>query len=363
MNIKYLSDFLVPVHLALLLGSLYLTGEGSTKALPHYDRVLLLEASSETSANVELGDVNADGHLDVILGKGRHWPLVNRVLLGNGKGGFSNTYDLGPASNRTYSGALVDLDGDKDLDVVVSNDRPDENLIYLNDGRGRFEVASKFGQTSWSTRYICTADMNEDGFPDIIVANRGSRRASPNYICINNGSGKFDTECISFSDYSSTTITPADFNQDGLMDLAVPHRDGGQSYLFVQTGKANFDFEQIPFGPADASIRMSKAADFDNDGDLDLVTIDIERGVVIYFQDANGTFTLEKRFGKPSSMPYALSVSDFNEDGEVDIVVGFRESESVIYFNQDSGKSFIPKKFGDGKGGVYGFAIGDLENR
>jgi len=45
-----------------------------------FDRVLLLEETSETSANVSFGDVNGDGSLDVMLAKGRHWPLVDQVL-------------------------------------------------------------------------------------------------------------------------------------------------------------------------------------------------------------------------------------------------------------------------------------------
>src|SRR4051794_14289546 len=57
-------------------------------SFPTYDSTVLLESTSETSANVSAGDVNGDGYLDLVLAKGRHWPLVDRVLLGDGKGGF-----------------------------------------------------------------------------------------------------------------------------------------------------------------------------------------------------------------------------------------------------------------------------------
>src|ERR1700730_18531429 len=58
----------------------------NSQTLPRFDRVLLLETTSETSANVSIGDLNGDGNLDIVLVKGRHWPLLRRVLLSDGKG-------------------------------------------------------------------------------------------------------------------------------------------------------------------------------------------------------------------------------------------------------------------------------------
>lgn len=60
----------------------------STPALRSFDRVLLLEKKAETSAGVSIADLNGDGLPDIVLGKGRHWPLFNRVLLNDGHGGF-----------------------------------------------------------------------------------------------------------------------------------------------------------------------------------------------------------------------------------------------------------------------------------
>jgi hypothetical protein len=335
------------------------TVRGST-GLPHFDRVLLLEDTSETSANVSLGDVNGDGNLDIVLAKGRHWPLVDRVLLNDGHGRFPVAHNLGGASDRSYSASLVDLDGDGDLDVVVGNDAPDPKLVYLNDGKGNFRAGSTYGHPDWPMRNGSVADLNGDGLPDIIVANRTGDSRGSNYICLNRGRGTFDADCIAFSHESATTITAADFNHDGLVDLAVPHREGGQSHVYFNDGKAGFS-RRIPFGPPDGAIRMTEAADLNGDGLIDLVAIDERRGGFIYFNQKNGAFSAGVPLASAKIVPYALAVGDMNLDGKIDIVVGNVEAPSTIYFNDGSGQHFTPMQFGDNKGTVYGFAIGDLD--
>lgn len=150
---------------------------------PRYDRVLQLETTAETSANISFGDLAGDGKLDIVLAKGRHRPLVDRVLLGDGTGGIRSAYDLGTASDRSYSATLADLDG--------------------------------------------------DGRPDIIVANRGEPGKTSNYVCLNRGSGTFDADCMPVAAHSATTIATADIDNDGKVDLIVPHRDGGQSCVYL----------------------------------------------------------------------------------------------------------------------------------
>lgn len=327
-----------------------------------FDRVLQLETTSETSANVSIGDLNGDAHPDLVLAKGRHWPRVDRVMLGDGRGNFANAFDLGPASDRSYSGLLVDLDGDGDLDVVISNDNPDPKRTYLNDGTGHFVEGTTFGRPEWETRNASVADLNGDGLPDIIAANRSGKRGGASYICLNLGGGKFGADCIPFSEESSTTITPVDVNGDGLTDLIVPNRDGGQSYVYVHVAKRDsVAFGKLAFGPADATIRETGAADLDGDGTLDIVAIDERTGVALYFGKGGGAFAAGVPLAGDSATPYALTLGDLNGDGRVDIVVGHVEAPTTVHFNDGSGHTFRAVQVGDNRGTVYGFAIGDLD--
>jgi len=331
-------------------------------ALPQYERTVLLEPTAETSANVSIGDVNGDGHPDLVLAKGRHWPLVDRVLLGDGRGGFPKAHDLGTASDRSYSGHLVDLDGDGDLDVVVSNDRPDPKLVYLNDGTGHFGPGSTYGQAEWPTRNATVVDLNADGLADIVVANRTGNRPGASYICFGKGRGQFDTACEKFATESATTITAADVTGDGHVDLIVPHRDGGQSHVYVNGGTGTFaGAARVPFGPAAANIRMSAAADLNGDGRQDLVTIDEQTGVAVYFGEAGNRLSAAVPIGLGDKAPYALALGDLDGDGRTDIVVGYIEARPAVFFNDGSGRRYTPVLFGDAAGTAYGLAIGDVD--
>ena len=198
--------------------------EGQIK-LRQFDAVCVLENESGTSANISFADLDGDRDLDIVLAKGRHWPLFNKIRLNNGKGEFPEAIDLGTKPDKTYSTVLADLDKDGDFDIVVSNDNPDDKLIYFNNGKGGFSRTQTWGDPKWNTRNASVADLNNDGKPDIIAANR----QGPSYYCLNDGFGKFSAqETRVITSESATTIVPADLNNDGFMDLAVPHRDGGE---------------------------------------------------------------------------------------------------------------------------------------
>lgn len=160
-------------------------------AFPRFTRTLPLEATPDTSSNVSAGDVNGDGHLDLLVVKGRHWPGMSRVMLGDGRGHFDTAWDLGGGRFRSYSGRLVDLDQDGDLDVVLSTDAPDQKPVFLNDGTGHFTRAGSVGEGAWEMRNAAIADLDGDGLPDIVPAIR-SDHANTQYVCLGTGSGRFD---------------------------------------------------------------------------------------------------------------------------------------------------------------------------
>ena len=326
----------------------------------NFERFVFLEDAAENTANASIGDLDGDSDPDIVLAKGRHWPLPDLVLLNNGKGVFDERHPLGTEADRSYTAALADLDGDGDLDMVVGNDRPDPKRIYFNDGHGRFEPGGTFGRPEWATRNVTVADLDGDHRPDIIVANRGGPdNLSENLVCRNDGHGRFPS-CKVFSTDSATTIAAADINGDGTLDLIVPHRDRGQSYLFFNDGTGRLA-EKQPVGPPDVATRAVATGDLNGDGLPDLVMGDeLRGGAFVYLNQGREKFLEPVEVSADKDNVFAIVVADLNRDGRLDIVLGNDSTPSMTLINQGDGRSFAVTRLGEADGAVYGLAIGDV---
>ncbi|HXS93230.1 MAG TPA: VCBS repeat-containing protein [Candidatus Limnocylindrales bacterium] len=323
-------------------------------ALRSFNNPIPLETVAETTANASLGDLNGDGKLDLVLAKGRHWPLADVVMFGDGKGHFTPGPPLPNRPDRSYSAPLADLNGDGSLDMVISNDRPDPKIVLLNDGHGRFTLAGTFGDPNWPTRNVVLTDVNGDRFPDIAVANR----PGPSYVCKNDGKAHF--ACSVLGPETSATILAGDINGDGAMDLIVACRDSCQSVVYLNDGKGGFT-RKVPFGPAKASTRALAVGDFDGDGRLDIAACHEDEGLYIYFNAGNGSFEAPYKVSGKEALPYSMIAADLNRDGRPELIVGYVKAPGAIYFNDGTGRKYKRVTFGDSKGAIYGIAAGDVD--
>jgi hypothetical protein len=329
-----------------------------------------LETVSETTANASIGDVNGDGHLDIVLAKGRHWPLASVVFLGDGRGHFTRGPALPNPPSRSYTAALAAMNRPGRLDLVLSNDAPDPKLVLLNDGKGNFSVGGTFGDPKWPTRNIAVGDLNGDGSSDIAVANRGAS----SYVCFNQGLHKaplgpaatglqlsFDCRQLKNAP-SAASIAIADINGDGFPDVILPCRDECQSLIYFNDGKGNFVREQ-PWGPPKSSTRAIAIAiaDFDGSGHPSIAACHEKLGCFVYLNDGKGKLAPGIRFQTPEALPYSMIAADLNHDGRAEVIVGYVEAPGIIYWNNGTGKHFNPQPFGDNKGVIYGMAVGDLD--
>lgn len=317
--------------------------------------IVPLETVSETSSNASIGDLNGDGHPDVVLVKGRHWQVTSRVLLGDGKGHFAPGAGLPSSAIKSYSASLADMTGSGRLDMVLSNDEPDPKLVLLNDGQGHFTIGGHYGDQKWPTRNAAVGDLDGDGYPDIAVANR----EFTSFVCINDGKVHFHCSPLEDSP-SAATVAIADMDGDGANDVIYACRDSCQSLVYFNDGNGHFS-RKTPWGPSKSSTRAMAAADLDGDGHLDIAACPEGLGCFVYLNDGKSRFRSGIQFQTPQAVPYSMIAADLNSDHRPEILVGYVEAPGVAYFNDGSGKTYQPVPFGDGKGTIYGMAAGDLD--
>jgi len=162
---------------------------------PKAARVSVSELEGHSA--VTAGDVDGDGDLDVwvmqykppYIGGQFPTPYYNAndgypsyLLLNDGRGNFTEaTESAGLASKRfrrSYSGSLVDLDGDGDLDLMNVSDFSGLDL-YLNDGKGHFtDITATLGEDRFSFGMShALGDFNGDGHLDLYMTGMGSTTA------------------------------------------------------------------------------------------------------------------------------------------------------------------------------------------
>ncbi len=316
---------------------------------------ILLGLKLDRSASLTFVDVDGDRDLDVLVANGRHWPQVNEVFLNNGKGRFTLGYPLGVEFSTSYALPAGDLDGDGDCDVVVANDSA-PNQIYRNDGKGRFSLAGVIGPEVEPTRGVKLADLNGDGMLDVLVTNRGTE----NGIYLNEGNLKFAKKRgFGTRDDATISLSVADVNQDGYPDLVLANRNGQENAVYLNDSKLSFS-KSYPFGEGNDQTRAVAIADMDGDGHLDIVTANIGEANGVYFGDSTGLFDDGIRFGRPEGQTYSIIVMDMDKDGDPDIVTGNVRMQNAVYFNDGTGRHFVEVRFGGLEDITYGIAVGDV---
>lgn len=209
--------------------------------------------SNRWSTGVTLVDINKDGFLDVyVCNSGPYLDsavLANQLYINNGDLTFTESALKYGVADPSYSSQSVffDMDADGDLDLFVMNHslfnygktiqeweqkieslEPDVykkscSTLYRNDGNGRFtDITEAAGM--YRPGYglgVAVTDLNEDGWLDIYVAND---YYIPDFLFFNQGDGTFVENIkskFSHTSFYAMGCDAADFNNDGLIDLVV----------------------------------------------------------------------------------------------------------------------------------------------
>ena len=290
-----------------------------------------LPGGALSSFDVALGDIDGDGDLDALIANDGA-VAANQLLTNDGSGNFTVT-DLpgwsGPlvGNGGSLAIALGDVDADGDLDALVGgnyNETP--NQLLINDGNGNFAVTVLPGNDRRTTD-ITLGDVDSDGDIDALFASSGAGLSSQ--LFINDGSGNFTASDLPGGITESWAVALGDIDLDGDLDalLAFSGDTGNTSslkpnQLLTNDGTGNFVATDLPGGPRNTLGIV--LGDVDGDGDLDAV---IANGGdrsgnppnQLLMNDGDGNFTLSDL---PSDLQGSegIALGDLDLDGTVPAV-------------------------------------------
>jgi VCBS repeat protein len=300
--------------------------------------------------SVAAADLNADGKTDLAVAN-QHTgtpPGDVSILLGNGLGGFSAApFSPIAVGADPVSVVVADLNGDGKPDLAVVNaDELAANgsvsiLLQNSTGPFGFSAAGSPVPVGGTPQSIAVGHLNDnvDAITDLAVVNEGTGDVS---ILLGTGSGGFNTFTVMLpgSVPLPQSVTAADFNADGNIDLATANERLNNITILLGNGDGTFPSPNISTravgtGPSDVA-----SSDLNGDGKVDLAVANTTSSTVsILLGNGNGTFTdapLSPVSVGAAAGPEGTAAADFNLDGKVDLAVAKTMAGNLAILLQNS---------------------------
>ena len=280
------------------------------------------------STSIDIGDVNGDGRVDVVVGIDDVTNDRIGVLLQNATGTLDPIVTY-PTPNA-YQVKIGDFNGDGRMDVAsLSWGSNGTGLdVFLQSATGMLAAPVTYAVTHGGYDELDAGDVNGDGRTDLVVMS-GQLWALPDMnVLLQNSDGTLGAPAsysLSGSNVNPVGVAVGDTNGDGRDDVVLSY--GGSrptSFIarFLQNSQGALDPEVLSASYDNPSALV--LADVDSDGRKDALVAHSASQLGVYRQFPNGGFLAEELYAIPSASAYnpqGLAVGDINGDGRPDAVI------------------------------------------
>lgn len=252
------------------------------------------------------------------------------------------------SNNNNFPRSVVtaDVDGDKDLDIIVTSQSDNRVVWYENlDGLGNFSKEKLIGDSLSSAVGVYAADIDQDNDIDVIATSGSGDKV----VWFRNldGLGSFSEE-ISITTLvdGPLSVYAADIDGDNDLDVvSASFNDSDINWYENTNGLGVFGPKQVIHGSA-VSVRQIHVVDIDGDDDMDVTAAAAGSDEVIWYENTDGLGT----FGSPqvltNSADGVISVyaADFDGDKDMDIVAAAFADQQVVWFENLDGQGNFGSK-------------------
>ncbi len=243
---------------------------------------------------------------------------------------------------------------------------PQSDSLYRNNGDGTFEEISSragLGKALGGALGAIAADFDGDGWPDLYVGNDGL----PNNLWINQRDGTFQDEALlagcavnaEGQPEASMGVAAADFDGDGDEDLFMTHLARETNTLFANDGRGLFEDRSRRSGLAAPSLEYTGFGtaffDYDNDGRLDLLTVNgavkvlpelalagdrfpLHQSNLLFHNEGGEHFVDATRQGGTvfslSEVSRGAAFGDLDNDGDTDVLLTHNNGPARLLLNR-----------------------------